>query len=362
MIYCEALAPKQLKRFYAIPGLVYAGNPNHRSTEEDVMKMLVEQKSAFFTHAQVHPFVITSRGHDVGRFALIHDAKLPDYVQVAFFEAIWGLTGVEAAILEKAKSVFPHIKRVVVGLCGHLNYAAGMLDSTFDEPPVFGLPYSPPYYKGYFPSLQARPLVSYRFENQIFYDLLERGLLDVPLGNITIRTMDRKRLKRDVAIYTELNNACFKDHPYWSDRTPEEDYELFYPFRFLMREQNLLIAEDGDRPIGFLLWYPDFNELVTGSEPLFLQHVARYHLFNPVESARLTEIAVLPEYRRRGIVQAMIKEMSIFMYKANYKYTEGGFIFEENQASIGVTLKMLEKAFGRKIEPHRRYFVLDGTL
>ncbi|MBU1239041.1 GNAT family N-acetyltransferase [Myxococcota bacterium] len=363
MIYCkEVTSGHNRKAFYEVPARLYAGTPNWRNTEEEIVHMLVEKKSCFFLHASIHSFLLMDQGQVVGRFSLIHDEKLPEYVQIAFFEATFGLTGVQEAVFDRARIMYPSCTKVVAGLCGHLNYAAGFLDSAFDEPPLFGLPYTPPWYPDYFPSLTKKPLVSYRFSNQLFYDLLESGHLDVPLGSITIRKMSRRHLKRDVAIYTELNNTCFSDHPYWSDRTAEEDLELFLPFRFLLKEENLLIAEDQGRPVGFLLWYPDFNELVSGSSALGIREVLHYHVANPIRSSRLTEIAVIPEYRRKGIVQAMIKEMTGHMQRGGFEYTEGGFIFEENQASIGFTLMMLRKAFGVDLQPHRKYTVLDGEL
>jgi GNAT superfamily N-acetyltransferase len=363
MIYLEKISSKrQMKQFYKVSELVYSGNHNARSTEEDVVKMIAERKSVFFDHASMELFLIKSHDKLVGRVGFIHDEKQPEFVQVAFFEAMWGLSGVKDIIVKKAGQLFPDCSKILVGLMGHLNYAAGFLASCFDQPPLFGLPYTPPWYIDYFSGLTEKFLVSYRFHNTAFYNVLDAGFLDVDMGDITIRHMDNKHLKRDVKIYTELNNLCFQDHVYWADRTWEEDFELFHPFRFLMKNENLIIAEDKGKPVGFLLWYPDFNQLTSKNDPLFLQHVLKYKLMNPINTTRLTEIAVLPEYRRKGIIQGLMKEFTILVRKGGYEYTEGGFIFEENKASINVTLKMIEKAYGKKIDPHRKYLIFEGDL
>ncbi|MDA3862571.1 MAG: GNAT family N-acetyltransferase [Deltaproteobacteria bacterium] len=297
-----------------------------------------------------------------GRFALIKDEKLNDYVQVAFFEADWGLENLSTAIKMKARQLFTEATKIVVGVCGHLNYAAGFLANKFREPPVFGLPYNPPYYLEYFQEMDERELVSFRFSNQQFFDLRKQGKLMPDIGKIRLRHLDKSNLKRDVEIYTKLNNQCFPEHPYWSDRTSEEDYELFHPFRWLLKEENLIIAEDQGRPVGFLLWYPDFNQLVEGGQELSISQVLKYHLLNPVDTVRLTEIAVIPEYRRKGVVQAMVADMTDSLARGNYKYTEGGFIFSENKASIGITSLLLQKAFGKPVKPYRRFVVFDGNL
>ncbi|MBN2361962.1 MAG: hypothetical protein JXR83_21100 [Deltaproteobacteria bacterium] len=351
-----------LHRFYAIGHRVYAGDRNHRRTEEDITRLLVERRSVFCRHAAVDSYLLKERRRVVGRCTLIQDQRLPDYAQVAFFEALPGLSGVADAILLKAKASFPGCRRVVVGLNAHLNYGCGFLASAFDQPPLFGLPYNPSYYLDYFGHLPRRTMVSYRFGNQGFYDLRRAVAPDLDLGDVTIRLMDRSQLRREMDIYTYLNNACFQQHPYWSDRTTAEDFELFNPFRFLLKEENLIIAEKQGRPVGFLLWYPDFNELVGPGRPLGVRDVMRYHLRNPIKTVRLTEIAVHPAERGKKIVAGMKMKMIEQVERGGYSFTEGGFIFEENQGSMGATLAYISRALGRELEPHRRYCVFDGEL
>ncbi len=363
MIRLEAVRGRRdLRRFYAISGRIYRNTPQHRSTEDDVMEMLVEKRSAYLEHASVDPFLLMDGRRVVGRLALIQDRKLPDYVQVAFLEALPELRGVLDAVLLKARALHPQCARVVVGLHGHLNYGAGFLVSPHELPPLFGLPWTPPYYLDYFQALDRRDMVSFRFDAGGFYRLLERVEPTLDLGNIRIRTMRRDDLAREVDLYTWMNNACFQQHPYWADRTTTEDWELFHPFRFLMKEENLIFAEENGQPVGFLLWYPDFNELVKGDEPLGLRHVLRYHLRNPIKTVRLTEIAVHPECRDRGVVPGMIMQMIRSVMEGGYEFCEGGFIFEENADSMGMTLRYLSKAFGSELEPSRRYCVFDGEL
>ncbi len=351
-----------MHRFYRFPAKVYGDTDLHRSTEDDVMEMLVKGSSAFLEHASVDPFLLIDGRRVVGRLALIHDRKQPEYVQVAFFEALPGLHGLLDLLLLKARALHPQCSRVVVGLHGHLNYGAGFLVEPHDLPPVFGLPYTPAYYLDYFAQLERRDMVSFRFDNQGFYDLQAEMGPELDLGGIHVRTMDRSQLAREVDLYTFLNNACFQRHPYWADRTTTEDWELFHPFRFLLKEENLIFAEENGEPVGFLLWYPDFNELVKGDEALGLRHVLRYHLRNPIKSVRLTEIAVHPKCRNRGVVPGMIMQMIRSVQAGGYEHCEGGFIFEENQDSMGMTLRYLAKAFGDELTPSRRYCVFDGEL
>ena len=353
---------RQRRAFYRIGRDVYRDLPLHRSTEDDVMRMLVEGPTAFHDHARVEPFLMREGRRLVGRLALVHDRRLPGYAQVAFFEALPGLEGVQETLRLKAASLFPDCTRMVVGLNGHLNYGAGFLANRFDEPPLFGMPYTPAYYLDYFPGLDRRPMASFRFDSEEFFSLRRQLAPTFDPGPIRIRTMDRAHFAREVDLYTYLNNACFQDHPYWADRTSAEDYELFHPFRFLLKDEHFIVAEHDGQPVGFLLWYPDFNELCRGDEELGVRHVARYRLADPIRTARLTEIAVLPAYRAHRVDLAMILRMIRSVEEAGYRHTEGGFIFEENRASIALTLRYIRRATGRTPRPHRRYVVFDGPL
>lgn len=351
-----------LRAFFDVAHEVYAGCPHHRSTEDDVVRMLVTKRSAFLDHATVDPFLVRDGRRVVGRVSLIQDRKTPDWVQVSHLEVLPGVTGLREALLLKAKALHPECTRVVVGLHGHLNYGAGFLVEPHDQPPVFGLPWTPRYYLDHFEGMTRRDMVSFRFGSQEFFDLARRMAPAVDRTGLRIRTMDRRVLPQETDHYTWLNNEAFQQHPYWANRSTTEDLELFHPFRFFMKEENLIFAEVDGRPMAFLLWYPDFNELVGPGEALGLRHVVRYHLRNPIQTVRLTEIGVHPACRNRHVVPAMIVEMIRAVEKGGYRFCEGGFIFTSNRASMGMTYRLLARAFGRELPVSRRFCVFEGDL
>ncbi len=358
----EVNTKREIKKFHGIPRDVYKDNVLYRGTEDDITKLIVQGPSVFHSHASVCSFLIQESNVTVGRFSLIVDQKLPEYVQVAFFEAFPGLPDIVRIVKEKAKEISPRCKRIVFGINGHLNYGAGFLMNQFNEAPVFGLPYTQEYYKDYFRDLEKRTMVSYRFSTEPFFKYYEKLGGKPDFDGITVRTMNKRKLRRDTEIYTYLNNACFPGHPFWADRDPKEDYELFYPFRFLIKEENLLFAEKDGQPIGFFLWYPDFNQLVNGGRALGPGHVLRYHLTHSIDTFRFTEIAVLPKCKVSHAVQAMILFATPYIRNAGIKFGEGGFIFEENRNSIMMTRRFLERVTGEKMEPYHHYAVFESEL
>ena len=357
----RVMSAEERRQFYRMPSRVYQGNIAHRATEESLTRMLVDGPTVFHTHARVAPYLLLDGDDVVGRCALIHDTKLPDCVQVAFFEAMPGLSGVVDCLTLEARVFEPTAQRLVVGMNGHLNYGAGLLLSHFATPPIFGLPYTPAYYADYFATLTLRGMVSYRFSMPEF----EQWETQQPHGEIdgiTVRTMDMRRLRQEVEQYTYIDNNSFDDTPYWSHRLPQENYELFHPFRFLLSGENLLFAERDNKPLGFLLWYPDFNELVGAGRDFTMWDVLRFRCADPIKTFRFAEIALLPQARHSRAVYAMMLKLIAITRRRGYTHGEGGFILEDNVPSLTMTRKYLERAFGEKPAPYRRFGIFEGGL
>lgn len=341
---------------------IYAGNPFYRGTEGSIQRLVLHSDSAFNLRASKKMFVVTDRNDIVARFALINDKLNPDFIQVAFFEATEGLKNLFELIVNEIKIHFPQCAQVIVGLNGHFNYSAGFLLNRFDEVPLFGLPYSKPYYPAYFKDLDCHKMVSFRFSMDTYHAWASGYKVSRPIDGLSVRFMDKKNIKQESAEYTLLNNLAFARHPYWTDRTNEEDLELFEPFRFLLDNENLIFAEVKGRPVGFYLWYPDFNQLVKGSRDINVIDVLRYRLGKKIDTFRFTEIGIIPEYQRSPVALELTRKSVSVLQEKGYKFCEGGFIFEENLASIAFVKGTLKRCEGREPVPYREYAIYTTTL
>lgn len=341
---------------------LYKEHPLYRATEASTERLLLKHKSAFHQHAHCKMFVIEDGNNIVARFALIDDQRLKDYVQVSFFEALPGYGDLFNLIRSTARAQFPKAKRIVVGLNGHLNYGAGILLNRFDEAPVFGLPYNPDYYADYFASLTMRRMFTYRFNMESYSQWANSYNADRTLKDLNVRFMRKSEIKKESAIYTLLNNQAFTQHPYWADRDVAEDLELMYPFRFLLDDENLIFAELNGKALGFFLWYPDFNQLVSSQRELNAIDVIRYRIRPRIDTFRFTEIGIIPEYQRSPVALALISKSLPVLQAKGYTYCEGGFIFEENRASIAFVSRILERCYGVKPEPYRIFATFETAL
>jgi hypothetical protein len=130
----------------------------------------------------------------------------------------------------------------------------------------------------------------------------------------------------------------------------------------LLNNENLVFAEIHGKPVGFFLWYPDFNQLVSSQRDLNVLDVVRYRLRNPIDSFRFTEIGIIPEYHRSPVALALITKALPAMLDAGYQSCEGGFIFEENKASMAFVKRILHRSYGKEPEPYRQFATFETNL
>jgi Acetyltransferase (GNAT) family len=350
------------KTFVKVGGDVYKENKYFRKTGGSIEKLLLDSESVFIKHASIRKFVVRDGNNLVARFALIDDERLADYIQVSFFEAQKGLGNIFTLIKKEIYKYFPHCKKVVVGINGHLNYGAGILTNRFDEPPLFGLPYNLDYYANYFKELHCRKMFTFRFSMEMFRAWVQSYFVNRELSGLTVRFMNKRKIKDESAIYTRLNSQAFAKHPYWANRDNEEDLELLYPFRFLLDNENLIFAEINGRPVGFILWYPDFNQLVSSQRDLNVFDVIKYRLGKSIDTFRFTEIGIIPEFQRSPVALALMNKSLPSLLEKGYKYCEGGFIFEENRASIAFVKRILKRCYGEEPETYREFAIFETML
>jgi len=350
------------KTFSQICSDVYKGNKFYRGTESSVEKMLLSNKSSFSSHSKIKLFVIRDNNNLVARFALIDDYNQPEHLQLSFFEAMPNLGNIYHLIKNEAIKFFPNRKKMVIGLNGHLNYGAGILLNCFNEPPLFGLPYNHNYYADYFKGLACKKMLTFRFSMEVYNEWAKSYLVHRKLSGLKLRFMDKSNIKNESAIYTMLNNKAFAQHPFWANRDVEEDIELFYPFRYLLNNENLIFAEVNGKPVGFFLWYPDFNQLVDSQRDLNLIDVIKYRLGKKIDTFRFTEIGIIPEYRKSPVALALINKSLPALIENGYKYCEGGFIYEENKASINFVKRILQRCYGKEAEPNRIFATYEDYL
>lgn len=310
MNYRSVTTTDDKKEFLRFGRKVYEGNPCYRDSTTDIVKMFLYRKTAYLGHAEVFPFMIEESGENLLRAAYILGHKLKDILMVSFFEARRNAEGAVDLMLSRGKELAAGrgMKKMIIGLNARLNYGvAGFLASHHDVAPTFGFTYNPGYYLDYFQGFREICFTSFLAAIESFNPgREEKAIRRAQRKGYSFRLANLQKLAREVRIYTSLNNHCFGEHLWWAERTFEEDWEMFSPFRWFMRGENLILAERYGEPVGFLLWYPNFNQLIPPGGGLGVPALLKYRLGGgQISRIKIAEIGMKPGCQGTGAVMGL---------------------------------------------------------
>ena len=328
---------------------VYKGNVYYRDTMSVVLKDILKGKAEICKSSSIIPLMIIDSGEvrAVGTYAIVD--RMKDKLQLTYFEALENSEEAVDLIIEYGRKLAKenNIRTITAGFNFHVNYILGLLANKFDEVQSFGNAYNPPYYIDYLKKHASREinLNNYVTNVENFELPVDKILMKRVTSKFTVRKMDFKNLEREAEIYTDINNRAFSHHDFYYERRVAEDLELFSDFKLFLREENLLFLECGGRPIGFMLWYPDFNELLKPGESLGIKTFIKNKLFShKIKRLKLVEIGVLPEYQGRGAVLALFNELRN-LTRGRYEVCETGWIMEGNIASKGFGIRWADSEY-----------------
>ena len=358
MIRIEQLSPSGLKPYGKFCRSVYRDNQHYRDYLTSLLPLMFDNASEFGKRSERIPLMaVDSGGKPVATAVLCKVNADPRVLQMAFFEALPDQQEAAdlliAAAREKARK--DGAETVIAGLNGHVNYGCGFLADNYGSVPCFGSAYNPDYYHGYFSRHAAseQKLVSYAYDMSACDFAREKRLLDRIVSRFTFRTADFRDLEAEIRIYTKLNNECFAHHPLYAQRSFEEDYELFKPFSTLLKEEHFLVAEADGEPIGFLLWYPDFNELVPPGKGVGIGTVLKLNVLRRKTCRfKIAEIGVLPKYRGTGAIVGLIRKC-FELAGRRHATCESGWVFDDNADSQSVCRRWN----GRPYKTYKVYFI-----
>ncbi len=342
-------------------GRIYRNDPLYKDSRTPLLKMLMAASSAFSANTIQRPVMVVGDGGQLLATAvLIVSKKMPGVLQMAFFEALPDQQEAVVLLMSRAREIAREAgaRRMAIGLDGHVNNGLGFLADSFDSPACFGSAYNPPYYIDYLEpfATASTTLVSYLYDLSVANMEREKKAIVRISRRFKVRKGDFGDMRKEIGIYTQLNNACFRNHPLYYERSEDEDYELFKSFGPFLNDENFLISELEGKPIGFLLWYPDFNELVKPGGKLGLAAALKHRLpGNPISKFKIAEIGILPEHQGSAAIGGLIGRCFEIGKKNGYSHCESGWIFDSNKKSRGISERWA-------CEPHKSYKVFETDL
>lgn len=327
------------KEFYKYYKSKYLNHPLKRDSLSGMLKDLLNGKSELCKSVDLKPLMVINNNKIIMICMLAYAYRIPEFVQIGFFEAEEYNEKAFNMILKEAITWAGEKKatKLSASLNIHVNYGLGFLASDYDKKQSFGAAHNPPFYNVFFEKshFSSIDMVSYKKDMRHVDELVPVNIMKRVNKTYSVRKANFRDFKKDIEIYTAINNKSFKEHLFYYPRKNEEDFELFKSLKYLLKSENLLFVEKNKEVVGFMLWYPDFNQLMSPSETVGIKTVIKNKLHGKmIDTFKIVEIGVVPEERNKGAI------LSLFDYcfncvKDNYDFMESSWILAENYKSKG---------------------------
>lgn len=237
----------------------------------------------------------------------------------------------------------------------------GLLVQGFDGPPAFLNSYNPAYYSDFFDQYgfeKHTDLYSFHvnmkhYNPSLFKESIERAMkrFSVRIDPVSFWGIDHQITD----IKAVLDLAWPKE---WPDMVPDsiplqELRKIARKLRWVADMDGIMIARSGDRPVGFVMAFPDYNRaikhmngrLTPGGMLKFLWFKRK------IRTARIYALFVIPEFRRKVVTEALFYRLMAEGKKYRFVEAEGSIVGEENR----VMLQTAEALGGKKYRTYRVY-------
>lgn len=244
----------------------------------------------------------------------------------------------------------------------------GILIDGFTRP-VLLMPYNPPYYQKLVEGAgftKAMDIFSFHLsrEEEVEHgtsDRLERLTKGVMKRNkITIRKIDKSRLKEEFVLFKEIYNAAWDKNWGFVPMTPKELDGMVNSLGQFFNPDFAFFADVEGQPAGFIMAVPDFNQVLQkaygrpGVPEIFtLIKALWYWKIRPVISwARIPLMGVKEIYRNKGVDAALYYyAITALINSPQIQHSDSGWILEANGNMVSIA-----KSFGSTIYKTHRFY------
>jgi hypothetical protein len=347
------------KQFLEVPKVLYKDDPYWICPlDMEIENIFNPGKNSGFGHGDARRWILTTEdGKPAGRIAAFYDKnKCYHNPQptggIGFFECINDQSSANL-LFDTAKNWLA--SQGMMAMDGPVNFGEnfvnwGLLVEGFMQQ-GYGMPYNFPYYRQLFENYGFRTY----FEQYCFHDdfatpypeaMRKFGERIWKKPEFSFRHIEmnnpEKYLREMVVMYDKI----------WSDflesYTPlkyEDLYQIFKEARSILNERYIWFAYHNDQPIGFLVVFPDMNEVLRKLKngklsPLNILRFM-YYRRRAITRGRLLISGVIPEFQRTGVIGGIYLKLVDTMREDGLRELELSWVGDYN-----VTVNRMYSQFG----------------
>ena len=362
---------QDLHQFTQLPWQLYSDDPAWvPPLLFDLKKLLSPKKHPFHKHADVQYFLARLNGQVVGRIAAIVNHRHIQFHNESvgffgFFESIDDQDVAQALLATAEQWVGQRGVRSVRGpMSFSTNEECGLLVNGFNTAPMVMMSHHRPYYArlirtaGY---AKAKDLLAYLIdlrEDATIPERLVHGVQRLQRKQaITIRSIDVRRFEEEVRLLHGIYHRAWEHNWGFVPMTEAEVDLLAHTLRLVADPKLCLIAELDNRPVGFALALPDYNQVLRRMNgrlfPLGGLKLLWYK--RRIDALRVLLLGTNPDVRVRGLDAMLYLKLWQHVLAYGYRLVECSWILEDNWSMQ----RGLER-MGARI--YKTYRVFEKTL
>lgn len=372
---CPVTSKADRLAFLKVPFPLYANDPNWVAPLFfERLEHLDAEKNPYFLHAEVQLFIAEREGKPVGRISaqadrLRQERHQDGAGQFGFFEAeddpeVFAALFKAAGDWLKAKGY----TKAQGPFSFSINDETGLLIDGFDRPPNMMMGHARPYYgarieeQGF---AKSKDVFVYDYNASIEPPRAMQRIYEKALASeaMRIRAIDKKELKRDLAIIIDIFNDAWSSNWGFVPFTPEEIAKLGSDLKMLVKNEYIAIADWKGEPAAMAITLPNINDWIAGLNgrllPFGWAKVAWQFLMKPPRSVRMPLMGVRKKFH--GTIEGSALAIGVIDTVRRYHLSRGtvsgelGWILEDNHAMR----RMIENLGGK---PYKTYRIYEKSL
>ena len=364
---------KAWREFIDLPYRLHGSRPHFvPPLRREHRELFDRTRHPFFRHADGALFLARRAGRAVGRIEAVvnHAHNQFHNDRIGFFggfECEDDRVVSDALLAAAARWLAARGMQVMRGPATHsTNEECGLLIEGFDEPPMIGMPYNPPYYAGLlegFGLAKAKDLYAWEIRaGQTIPEKIRRVAEIVRKSTgVVVRPVNFRDYAAEIRRAMEVYNAAWTRNWGFVPLTAAEFVYAAKQLRPLLQRQpeGTMVAEVAGRPVAFCLALLDVNQALAQVRGGRLFPFGFWRLMRGlrrIDQARIMALGIRPEFRHRGIDALLYFELLSRGERLGLRRGEIGWTLEDNRAMNRAIL-----LGGRHHKTYRLYDVALGV-
>ncbi len=344
---------KDIDRFHMLPFRLYESHPQWAPPFRfEIEQIFDSEKNDYFEKGTCERYLVFEGQQTVARFAVMNTPERdrvlePTMGGIGFIEMENDEKLVQAIVDFAARW---HRERGYHAMRGPINFGEndmywGLLIENYEEPPIYGMFYHPPYYKKLLETTGAQKLDDHwsykrRFDKPLPERLLKIANRIEQKPSVEWRPIDMKNIYRDAEYVRRIYNDAWSDQDIrereseFTELTQETVEQMVKKLKPVMIPDSVLLAFVDGEPASFSVSIPDLNEISkeTGGRLRWWHYPKLLWFKRRARHLRTLVFGTRPKYRKMGLEALTFVRAIEYTHEAapSLEYLEGAWVSEKN--------------------------------